>query len=65
MKVKKKVSGHIYTDNTEGWNVQTDYICRRIYLKPPSDADDDIDMIENFGKAILQAVQDLIKSNGD
>lgn len=59
-KTQKKRCGYEYICENETWFVTTDYINGNIYLSEPI-SDDDIDEIENFGKAIVKAVADMKK----
>ncbi len=58
--IRKKCSGYHYAEDDKDWNVNTDYLNGNIYLSEPAN-DDDIDAIENYGKAILRAVKDFRK----
>ncbi len=60
--IRKKCAGYQYEEDEENWTVTTDYINGNIYLSEPTD-DEDIDAIENFGKAITRAVKDFRKDN--
>ena len=58
--IRKKCAGYRYEEDEEDWNVTTDYICEDIYLEEPEE-DDDLNAIENYGKAIIRAVKDFRK----
>ena len=57
---RKQCAGYSYSKKKEDWSVVTDYINGNIYLSEPND-DDDIDAIENYGRAIKRAVKDFRK----
>lgn len=58
--IRKKGSGYNYSEDYKDWSVNTDYLNGNIYLSEPAE-DDDIDAIENYGKAITRAVKDFRK----
>ena len=60
MRIKKRCSGYYYETDEEEWRVETDYRNGNIYISGPVN-DDDIDGIENYGKAITRAVKDFRK----
>ncbi len=59
-KIRKQCCGYDYSCKGEDWSVTTDYVNYKIYLSSPTD-DEDIEAVENFGRAINKAVADMKK----
>ena len=59
-KLKKMLSGYVYSMEGSDWKVETDYQNHKIYLNPPDDDDSFADFKE-FGRTIVQAVADMKK----